>query len=1619
MKNRLSMRRRQAAPPWAGLLLMLILFPMALQHIAANPTGETIMAGTAGFSRSGDTLTINQGSNRVIIHWDDFSIANGELTRFVQPSANAAALNRVTGGNPSAIHGMLQANGTIYLINPNGILVGPSGVIETGAFIASTQDINNADFMDGGDMTFSGTSSAAIRIEGSITATHGDLILIAQEIVNQGTLSVPNGTASLAAGSEVLVKDTQGDQRVFVRAGTGQVVNDGLIEAARAELRAAGGNPYALAINNTGTIRATGVAEHDGQVWLVATRGETRVSGLINSQRGNTGGDIRTLGETVTLTDSAQLNATGDLGGGSILVGGDYQGSNPDIMNATETTVAEGAVLDASALVNGDGGRVIVWADDSASFAGLIRAQGGADGGDGGLAEVSGKVTLAYSGYTNLLAPNGQTGDLLIDPTTIEIVTGGADAVGGVGANLQIDPNTLIAALGGANITLQADTLITVTDNIVLGAINTNNLTLDTLNPGSSIVINAASIDMAGGDLTFSDPVTINAANVELTGAFVTFTGTVTAGAGANELIVNASDIDIRDTVDYTGKNVTLRNRVAGDIIDLGTRTDPIGNNTLELSNPEIMFITADKLTLGRSNAGNMFISQKISPNVNTLHLITGGDILKGTPSAVPFDLNTWSERGILGPDDGIHNQNDGEWIVGGGGTSVEQYDNAENPTFFMSNDTTGYVGVVFEGTLEVGVGTGDNDYIGFVFGAKKPTAAGSNEFDFYLFDWVNGNFAGNQKFMLSKVDDPNNTGTHSSNNLWTRSDNASVDMLQVGSNIPWTKGVSYDFRISYDKDNITAEVKGGAFGASFVEVINYDNPDPVNNPFTAGDFGFYNLSQDHSNYSNFTLTEQPALELATGNLAITAGGNVSLTEKVDVTNIAIQAGGSVDFRDDNGFNITTIDGVSGINANAGASTVKLQSLGNVTQDAAINASALELAGSSANYTLNSANAFDTLAADVASVDITETNGFAVGTVGTTSGITTTGVTSLNSSGAITQTQAITASALKVNATTATLSHAGNDVDTLAGNVTNLSFRDSDGLDIATVDGQTGINASGNTTLQTGGALTQSSAINTDGLALLGGQLATLNNGSNQINKLAANVSSLQLTNSKTLAVDSVNGTTGISATGSVQIQTQGAASNIVLNQDILADTDANALATDNTIVLASANNFINNAGNNALQPGNGRFLVYSAHPDSDTRGGLNATPQYNHTYAGNPPATVGGGNRFVYSVAPVLDIQPADIQRFYGSANPPLALSVSGLIGGDLQADVLSGSAIMNTVANAASNANTYTINIALGTLAADFGYQMNLNTGTLTVAKAPLVVSADNLTRTYGDENPSLTFDYSGFVLGEDTSALTTAPTAYTNATSASDVGSYDILFAGGSALNYSFVFQPGALAITPAMLTITAENAQRAMFAENPAFTASVNGLRAGDTPETLDDPLTFLTSAAYGSPSGIYAIQPYASDKNYTITLNPGKLTVMLGDSVADYILVEEKENAVKLVRQSTLEDTTLTFTRTQPIALWPPKEFPVRFAERGQDTITTTTAWVNDDSKENHYHVTSQNYIHEDFRIVFRDKAGGFKTHFIDSGPKERISILTKSSYYEFLDQERDITAVTLLSETWQ
>ena len=305
-------------------------------HAQQLPTNGQIVAGQGSIASTDTTMTVTQNSANMAVNWQSFSIGQGNAVNFVQPSASAVALNRVLGSDVSVIQGALNANGKVFLINPNGVLFTPTAQVNVGSLVASTLNLSTEDFM-AGNYRFEGASSNAITNQGNITAANGGTVaLIAAKIVNMGQIDAPQGHVLMAAGSTVTL-DLGGPVRIQVDEGT----LDALIE--QGGVRADGGLVY-LTAKSAGEL-ATSVINHTGI---------TEASSLTEK-----GGTIVLEGDRIALTNGSRLAAMGATGGGGIDVGGGWQG-NGNLRQATTVTLAQGATIDVSATQAGDGGTAVL-----------------------------------------------------------------------------------------------------------------------------------------------------------------------------------------------------------------------------------------------------------------------------------------------------------------------------------------------------------------------------------------------------------------------------------------------------------------------------------------------------------------------------------------------------------------------------------------------------------------------------------------------------------------------------------------------------------------------------------------------------------------------------------------------------------------------------------------------------------------------------------------------------------------------------------------------------------------------------------------------------------------------------------------------------------------------------------------------------------------------------------------------------------------------------------------------------------------------------------------------------------------------------------------------------------
>lgn len=449
---------------WVGLVgavgssVLAIAAPPVLAQATPGITAANDGTGTQVQTQTqpqGTTYQITGGTQvqQNLFHsFGDFNLQQGETAQFIPPSTVENVLGRITSGNPSEINGSLSLVGSganLYLINPAGILFGAGAHLNVPAsFTATTatgitfQGGTFSSFGPNGWATLGGSPQGLLfgglgdagAIAGTIVNTGqlqvtpgAQLQLVGGQVINTGTLTAAGGTVGLLAVAE------PGTVRL---SATGSILGFDLQDPALASAldpnhAPVSFNPLDLPqLLTGGTIdHATAlVIEGEGRVFLQGSpsslaggAGSLAVAGTVSVARGTgAGGTIDLLGQRV-MVGAATIAASGGTGGGSVRIGGDYQGQGA-LPRSQTTWISADSQIAADALGEGSGGRVIVWADGTTSFQGQISAEGGELGGDGGFVEVSGAQQLIFQGEVSTAAPQGQRGTLLLDPTDIEIV---------------------------------------------------------------------------------------------------------------------------------------------------------------------------------------------------------------------------------------------------------------------------------------------------------------------------------------------------------------------------------------------------------------------------------------------------------------------------------------------------------------------------------------------------------------------------------------------------------------------------------------------------------------------------------------------------------------------------------------------------------------------------------------------------------------------------------------------------------------------------------------------------------------------------------------------------------------------------------------------------------------------------------------------------------------------------------------------------------------------------------------------------------------------------------------------------------------------------------------------
>ncbi|MCT7976991.1 filamentous hemagglutinin N-terminal domain-containing protein, partial [Laspinema olomoucense] len=564
--------------------------------------------------------------------FEKFGLNPGEIANFQATPHLQNILGRVTGGTASFINGLIQISGgnaNLFLMNPAGILFGQNAQLNVaGDFFATTATgigfDSNTWFTATGfqnwqelvgtpvQFAFDSWKPGSIANFGRMELQPGHaLVLMGGTVFNAGTLASPGGNITLAAipgQNRVRLSQSGHLLSLDIQMGTEGVLTGGEVASLPDSLSLSelltGGNiesATGVEVNADGTIALTGSG-----ISLDAKIGDAIASGTLDvrdqTPDQSTLPSITLVGDRVAVIDAA-IDASGIDGGGTIRIGGDFQG-NGTIPTATRTFVSENttihadglSIFDPAVITNSpstaDGGRVIIWSDETTRFYGQVTARGGFHPSirpqNGGFVEISGREFLDFQGTVNTLAPYGNSGILLLDPTNIEVVSSTENTANLSDVDAFTDPDL------GQPTAIAVDLINNATTNVIL---------------------------QASEDITVSTPIAIQTPGVGLTaeaGNWIAVYGNIQTNQGDITLTANQSGnggllIDSNAILSSGGGNITLTSNLGNTGIQSGEIISGGGNISLTSSGDiEVVAINASGGSNGRGgrieiNTGGFF----------------------------------------------------------------------------------------------------------------------------------------------------------------------------------------------------------------------------------------------------------------------------------------------------------------------------------------------------------------------------------------------------------------------------------------------------------------------------------------------------------------------------------------------------------------------------------------------------------------------------------------------------------------------------------------------------------------------------------------------------------------------------------------------------------------------------------------------------------------------------------------------------------------------------------------------------------------------------------------------------------------------------------------------------
>ncbi|MDA1422933.1 hypothetical protein PALA3_05490 [Pseudomonas aeruginosa] len=1443
-----------------------LMFAIASINAAmAAPTGAQFNPNEIKISQQGKTTLIDQSTQRAIINWKGFDVSADEAVRFNQPGVTSSTLNRVTAGQESVIAGRISAPGQVIIYNSNGVVFSGSAKVDVGSLITTTANISDEHFRQG-KLIFDqpGNPDARIVNDGSISvAEKGLAAFVAPSLANNGVINARLGTVAMAAGNAATI-DLYGDGLVSIAVtdpvtrkpqdAQALVSNGGAIQADGGSVLITAEQASRVvdnAVNLSGVILARGTEVREGSVALVSKSGDIQVAGKIDVSGPKSGGDVLVSGQQVALASTASIDARGAAQGGSVRIGGDFQGRG-ELPRAKNATLAKGASIDVSATGKGNGGLAVVWSDGNTRMDGRILARGGAQGGNGGLVETSGKVNLsiADSAYVSVAAPYGNGGTWLLDPTTLRIVASGGTSGSVGGANgasgdATVNASVVTGALAGGKVTLSASDRLSVEAPLITSNLGgaSRGLELIATGPAGAVDISAPILFRngslairAGGNISFLSGGTPQTSGIVDLGSGTLWMQTSTAGkisqqAGTALIAANlagrAGSIDLASWDNYAGNlalqtfNGTLKYRQsnATGVTTSGTVFDPFINQSMTGTAQNIVSSVGTRILEANSvgTTGNYTLTADGNSEFDRL-VFTALPYRRVSGSA-SFPTNDSSDYLVTNLRYQVNGSNVTATPNGGAPSGFTVAAGNGSVTTWTGNWGTswgvkgfgGVIGVTDE--LQYDVGTGLTEEL--IFGLGGKTSRVDTRLDLFMREGAFNSFA----------------------------ERAQVEMFK-------TTTTAGDILSRQQTATLTANDATRVYG-------------DVNPTLTATMSGINAIDA----YVNSQFND---LYQATASTTATQASNV---------------------------------GQYAITGNANGSEYFSQRYQLVRQDGKLTVTPAQLIVSADAKTKVYGDADPTLTYQVSGLKNSDTAaGVLSGNLGRVAG------ENVGNYG-------ILQGGLGLNTANYTLSYVGNDLRITPAQLNVIAdaktkvYGDLDPALTYQVSGLKRGDTAG--AVLNGGSLSRVAGenvgvygINQGGLGLVSSNYTLNYQGNNlTITKALLNV----IADAKT----KVYGDADPSLTYQVSGLKNGDTAGAVLNGGSLSRVAGENVGVyginQGGLGLVSANYDLSYQGNNLTITkallnviADAKTKVYG---DADPAltyqvSGLKNGDTAGAVLNGGSLSRVAGENVGVYGInqgglgllsanydlsyqgnnltitKALLNVIADAKTKVYGDADPSLTYQVSGLKNGDTAGAVLNGGSLSRV---AGENVGVYGIN--QGDLALNSGnYDLSYQGNNLTITKALLNVIADAKTKVYGDADPSLTYQVSGLKNGDTAGAVLNGGSL--SRVAGENVGVYGIN-QGDLALNsgnYDLSYQGNNLTITKALLNVIADAKTKVYGDADPSLTYQVSGLKNGDSAGSI---LTGGLNRAAGENVGVYGINQgdlALNSGNYDLSYQGNNLTI---------------------------------------------------------------------------------------------------------------------------------------------